>query len=227
MISSLIVMEDNKSIIEALLFVSPEPLSLKQISELLDNVSEQEIQALLDTLASEYEERQGGLQVVKIAEGYQMLTRLDCSPWLRKLKTITVSSKLSQAALETLSVIAYKQPTIKAEIDKTRGVSSDGVLRTLLDRKFIKILGRQEVPGRPLLYGTTNEFLQYFGLKNISELPTLRDIEDIDGIESSSQPSMEDILELDAEASQELEEEAPPSNTNNKVPEHEHVEESE
>lgn len=215
-------MAENRSIIEALLFASPEPLSIKQIMGLLDNVSEPEIQSVLDTLIYEYEQRQGGLQVIQIADGYQMLTRLECSPWLKKLKTVTVSSKLSQAALETLSIIAYKQPTIKAEIDKTRGVSSDGVLKTLLDRKLIKILGRQEMPGRPLLYGTTNEFLQYFGLKNISELPTLRDIEDIDGTESPGQPSIEDILELDSEIlEQEAEKTSPPDtyNTANKIPE--------
>ncbi len=214
-------MANNRSIIEALLFVSSEPLSVGQIKDLLDNVSESEIQTVLDTLASEYEQRQGGLQVIQIADGYQMLTRLECSPWLKKLKTVTVSNKLSQAALETLSIIAYKQPIIKAELDKTRGVGSDGVLKTLLDRKLVKILGRQEMPGRPLLYGTTNEFLQYFGLKNISELPTLRDIEDIDGTESPGQPSMEDILELDSEILQEKAEEAsPPDNTAEKIPGH-------
>ncbi len=213
-------MAENRSIIEALLFASPEPLSIKQIMGLLDNVSEPEIQSVLDTLIYEYEHRLGGLQVIQIADGYQMLTRLECSPWLKKLKTVTVSSKLSQAALETLSIIAYKQPTIKAEIDKTRGVSSDGVLKTLLDRKLIKILGRQEMPGRPLLYGTTNEFLQYFGLKNISELPTLRDIEDIDGTEPPGQPSIEDLLELDSEIlEQEAEKKYPPDNTANKIPE--------
>ncbi len=214
-------MADNRSIIEALLFVSPESLSIKQIKALLDNVSESDIQTVLDTLTSEYEQRQGGIQIIQVAGGYQMLTRLECSPWLKKLKTVTVSSKLSQAALETLSIIAYKQPTIKAEIDKTRGVSSDGVLKTLLDRKLIKILGRQEMPGRPLLYGTTKEFLRYFGLKDISELPTLRDIEDIDGIEPPTQPSMEEILELDSEILQQETEEAPtPDGTAEKTPEH-------
>ena len=194
-------LENRKSILEALLFVSPSPLSLKQIRDVVDGIKDEEITALVDELASEYDHRQSGLQVVRVAEGFQMLTRLECSPWLRKLESVKVSNKLSQPALETLAIIAYKQPVIKAEVDAIRGVSSDGTIKTLLDRKLVKILGRKEMPGRPLLYGTTPEFLQYFGLNRISELPTLRDIEEMDGQEPQH-PSLEEIRELEATGSQ-------------------------
>ncbi len=196
-----VALENRKSIVEALLFVSPAPLSLKQIRDVIEGIKDSEITALVDELAAEYDQRQSGLQVVRVAEGFQMLTRLECSPWLRKLESVKVSNKLSQAALETLAIIAYKQPVIKAEVDAIRGVSSDGTIKTLLDRKLVKILGRKEMPGRPLLYGTTPEFLQYFGLNTISELPTLRDIEEMDGQEPQH-PSLEEIRELDATGSQ-------------------------
>jgi len=191
-------MANNKSILEALLFVSPEPLSVKEIMGILEDAGESDVITLLKELATDYESRNSGIQIVEVGEGWRMLTRLECSPWLKKLKNVTVSSRLSQPSMETLSIIAYRQPVIKAEIDQIRGVSSDGVLRTLLDRKLIKILGRKEMPGRPLLYGTTTEFLQYFGLKSISELPTLKDLEDIDGSEPPEFPTMEEVKEMDA-----------------------------
>lgn len=191
-------MASNKSILEALLFMSPEPLSVKEIMNILENAGESDIISLLSELSADYETRDSGIQVVEVGEGWRMLTRLECSPWLKKLKNVTVSGRLSQPGMETLSIIAYRQPVIKAEIDQIRGVSSDGVLRTLLDRKLIKILGRKEMPGRPLLYGTTTEFLQYFGLKSISELPTLKDLEDIDGSEPPEFPTMAEVKEMDA-----------------------------
>ncbi|MBI5141209.1 MAG: SMC-Scp complex subunit ScpB [Nitrospirae bacterium] len=189
-------MTNNKSILEALLFVSTEPLVPAQVKELLDGVTELEVSVMIEELASDYDERGSGIQIAKVAGGYQMMTRLECSPWLRKLKTVTVSNKLSQAALETLAIIAYKQPIIKAELDQIRGVGSDGVLKTLLDRRLIKIFGRKEMPGRPLLYGTATEFLRYFGLRDIAELPTLRDMEDIAGATETPHPSIEEIREM-------------------------------
>jgi len=192
-------MDKPKSVLEALLFVSPEPLPVKEIRKVVSDLKEKEIEELLDELVREYDARESGIQIVQAAGGYQMLTRLECSPWLKRLKTVTVSNKLSQPSMETLAIIAYKQPVIRAEIDHIRGVNSDGVIKTLLDRKLIKILGRKEMPGRPLLYGTTSEFLQYFGLKDITELPTLRDIEDFEG-EGAMQLTMDDVKALDAEA---------------------------
>ena len=188
-------MENPKPILEALLFVSPEPLTIREIRKITPELKESAIREILDGLAREYDERGSGIQIVEVAGGYRMLTRLEASPWLKRLKSVTVSSKLSQPALETLAIVAYKQPVIRAEIDHIRGVSSDGVLKTLLDRKLVKILGRKEVPGRPLLYGTTPEFLQYFGLKDITELPTLRDIEDFEG-EGAAQLTIDDVRRM-------------------------------
>lgn len=167
--------KEKKSLIEALLFVSGEPVALtvlKSISELPEN----ELKQLLDELVNDYVERDSGLQIVEIANGYQMVTSPSYSQWVRKLKTTSASNKLSMPALETLAIIAYNQPIIKAELEQIRGVNSDGVVKTLLDRRLVKMLGRKEVPGKPLLYGTTREFLQYFGLKELSELPTLKEL---------------------------------------------------
>jgi segregation and condensation protein B len=170
-------MEDieKKSLVEALLFVSGEPVSLstlKNITELPEN----EIKQLIGNLITEYKEKNGGLHVVEIADGYQIVTNPAYAKWIKKLKTTTAASKLSVPALETLAIIAYKQPIIKAEIEQIRGVNTDGVIKTLLEKRLIKIMGRKEVPGKPLLYGTTREFLQYFGLRDLTELPTLKDL---------------------------------------------------
>ena len=167
--------KEKKSLIEALLFVSGEPVQftvLKSISE----IQEAELKQLLDDLIREYHERDSGLHIVEIANGYQMVTNPYYAQWIKKMKNTSSSAKLSMPALETLAIIAYNQPIIKAELEQIRGVNSDGVVKTLLDRRLIKILGRKEVPGKPLLYGTTREFLQYFGLKDLSELPTLKEL---------------------------------------------------
>jgi segregation and condensation protein B len=112
---------------------------------------------------------------VEVADGYQMVTNPDFSMWVKKFKNINQSSKLSPPTLETLAIIAYKQPITKLEIDQLRGVNSDGAVKSLLDKRLIKIVGKKETPGRPFLYGTTKEFLQYFGLKNLSDLPPIND----------------------------------------------------
>lgn len=170
-------MEDHekKSLIESLLFVSGEPVTLSVIKT-ITQMGEAELQQLLDGLMTEYRQRNGGVLILEIANGYQMVSNPDYSRWIKKLMKSTASGKLSLPALETLAIIAYKQPIIKAEIEQIRGVNSDGVVKTLLDRRLIKIMGRKEVPGKPLLYGTTREFLQYFGLKNLTELPTLKEL---------------------------------------------------
>jgi segregation and condensation protein B len=171
-------MEDRtkKARLEALLFVSGEPVMLSELKS-VTGLPETEIVDLLDELIAEYAERGGGIVIEKIAGGYQMLTNPEHSEWARKFKGSAKSQKLSMPALETLAIIAYRQPIIKAEIEDIRGVNSDGVIKTLLDRRLIKIVGRKEAPGKPLLYGTTKEFLQYFGLNDLTELPTLKDLE--------------------------------------------------
>lgn len=170
-------MEDRekRSLLEALLFLSGEPItaaSLKTITE----IDEQEIRRLMDGLMTDYRERDSGVLIAEIANGYQMVTNSRYAPWIRKLKGSQLSGKLSTPALETLAIIAYKQPIIKAEVEQIRGVNSDGVIRTLLERRLIRIMGRKEAPGKPLLYGTSKEFLQYFGLKDLAGLPTLKDL---------------------------------------------------
>ena len=167
--------KEKKSLIESLLFVSGEPLALSAIKTSTD-LPEVEIKECLDELMGEYKEREGGLLIIEIANGYQMVTNPFYAPWIKKLKSTAASGKLSMPALETLAIIAYKQPIIKAELEQIRGVNSDGVIKTLLDRRLIKIMGRKEVPGKPLLYGTTREFLQYFGLKDLTELPTISEL---------------------------------------------------
>lgn len=168
--------KDKKNLIEAILFISGEPVTLTVLKAATE-IPEEELKPLLDELISEYREKNSGIQIIEIANGYQMVTNPAYAQWLRKFRSSSAAAKLSQQALETLAIIAYKQPIIKAEIEQLRSVNSDGVVKTLLDKKLIKIMGRKEAPGRPLLYGTTKEFLQYFGLKDLTELPTLKDIE--------------------------------------------------
>lgn len=172
------VVSDNrhmyKSAIEALLFVAGEPVSVSSLVKITE-MPESEIKKLMEELISDYRAAHSGIQIVEIADGYQMVTNPDFSMWIKKFKNINQSSKLSPPTLETLAIIAYKQPVTKLEIDQLRGVNSDGAVKSLLDRRLIKIVGRKETPGRPFLYGTTKEFLQYFGLKNLSDLPPIND----------------------------------------------------
>lgn len=168
--------KEKKSLLEALLFISGEPVILSSLKDVAD-IPETELKRLMDELTAEYREKDSGILIAEIAGGYQMITNPANAHLLKKFRASKAASKLSLAALETLAIIAYKQPLIKAEIEQLRSVNSDGVIKTLLDRKLIKIMGRKEVPGRPLLYGTTKDFLQYFGLRDLAELPTLKELE--------------------------------------------------
>jgi len=166
---------EKKSVLEALLFLSGEVLAVPTIKEILE-ITDSEAKRLMSEIITEYRERNSGLLIVEIALGYQMVTNPEYAEWVRKFRSTHVSSRLSMPALETLAIIAYKQPIIRAEIEQIRGVSSDSAIKTLYDKRLIKIMGRKEAPGRPFLYGTTREFLQYFGLKDLTELPTLKDL---------------------------------------------------
>jgi segregation and condensation protein B len=170
-------MEDRekKSVIEAILFLSGEPLTISTLKDVIE-LPELEIKRLFEELVAEYKERDTGLMIVEVAHGYQMVTNPAYSEWIKKYRNKHISSRLSLPALETLAIIAYKQPIIRAEIEQIRGVNSDSAIRTLYEKRLIKIMGRKEAPGRPFLYGTTREFLQYFGLKDLSEMPTLKDL---------------------------------------------------
>ena len=162
-----------KQVIEALLFVSQKPLSVEEIGGILEEVEPHEIQRLLSELKQEYASYGHSFGITEVAGGFQMATEPVYAPWLRRLLKKTQGEKLSGPSLETLAIIAYKQPATRLDIEAIRGVNVEGVLQTLLEKGLIRIDGRKEVVGRPLLYRTTREFLEYFGLNSLEELPSL------------------------------------------------------
>jgi segregation and condensation protein B len=172
-----------KAIIEALIFASPDPLTLKAIYKLLDAEPKEDVQAAVAELKQDYE-RPGGLQLVEVAGGYQIVTRPDLHEWVRRLFHERSSQRLSVQALETLAVVAYRQPVTSLEITEIRGVNTAGVLNTLLERHLIKIVGRKAVVGRPFMYATTKEFLIRFGLNDLNDLPKVEDMAEALGIEA-------------------------------------------
>ena len=167
---------NRKAMMEALLFAGSSPLGIKELKE-ITGLPETEIEDLLDEIMEEHRQRQGGVLVSRLAGGYIMHTNPEHSAWAGRLTSSGGKAKISQASLESLAIIAYKQPITKAELEAVRGVNSDGVMKTLLDRRLIKIVGRKEAPGKPLLYGTTQEFLVHFGLKDLAGLPTVKELE--------------------------------------------------
>ena len=172
-----------KPIVEALIFASPEPLTPKQLYKLLAEEPREDVDAALAAIRADYD-RPGGLQIVEVAGGYQITTRPELHEWVRKLFHERTTQKLSVQALETLAVIAYRQPVTAPEIAEIRGVSSStGVLSTLIERKLVKTVGRKQVVGRPFMYGTTREFLERFGLNDISDLPKVDELSDALGFE--------------------------------------------
>jgi segregation and condensation protein B len=171
-----------KAILEALIFASPEPLTPKQMYKLLDTEPKEDVQAALIELKRDYD-RPGGLQLVEVAGGCQIVTRPDLHEWVRRLFHERSTQKLTVQGLETLAVIAYRQPITAAEITEVRGVNTSGVLNTLLERHLIKIVGRKQVVGRPFLYATTKEFLIRFGLNDLTDLPKVEDMAEALGLE--------------------------------------------
>jgi segregation and condensation protein B len=164
-----------KAVIEALVYASPEPLTPRMLYRLLNDEPKEDVLAALKAVQADYVER-GGLHIAEVAGGFQITTRPEYHEWVRRLFHERSASKLSVAALETLSVIAYKQPVTAAEIGEIRSVNTSGVLSTLLERHLIKIVGRKNVIGRPFLYGTTKEFLIRFGLNDLADLPKIEDM---------------------------------------------------
>jgi segregation and condensation protein B len=173
------VFENIKQVIEALIFASDEPISAEQIKGFIEETTPSEVRKTVEELNLEYSRTNRAIQIIHVAGGYQMVTREAYSQWVKKLFHKRFKTRLSQAALETLSVIAFNQPVSNSEVSAIRGVNCDGVLRTLLERKLITISGRGNGPGRPLLYKTTKEFLRYFGVNSIADLPKPREIEEI------------------------------------------------
>ena len=171
-------MENIKAVIEALIFASDTPLALEKICMILSDVEKKEIKEAFEILVLEYNERQGGIYLQEVAGGFQFRTRPELSPWVKKLKS-TKPHSLSPQAMETLAIVAYKQPIVKSEIESIRGVDVGAPLKSLLDRKLIRIVGRKDVPGKPIIYGTTRKFLEVFNLKDLLDLPNLRELKEL------------------------------------------------
>ena len=168
--------ENNlKSALEALLFSSDKPLTLEQLKNALDTKETEQLRTVIQDLKSEYESANRGMRIAEIANGYQMVTSSNFAPFLKKLYKERHVERLSNPALETLAIIAYKQPLTKHEIESLRNVNVDGVVKNLLDKDLIRVSGRKKAPGRPLIFGTTRQFLEYFGLKSLEELPKMED----------------------------------------------------
>lgn len=170
--------QEATAILEALLFVADEPLPADQIAGVFGDRDPGAVRALVEALNERYAAAGAALQVQEVGGGFRLTTRAELADWVQRLNRVR-PARLSRAALETLAVIAYRQPITKAEIEGVRGVSADGVLRTLLERDLIRIVGRKTDPGRPILYGTTRTFLEHFGFRDLTDLPTLREIEEL------------------------------------------------
>ena len=171
-------MENIKGILESLLFISEEPLTLERLKIILAPIAAGDIRGALNDLIEEYDNRRGGFVLKEVAGGYQFRTRPEHTVWITKLIQPR-PPRLSKAALETLAIIAYKQPLIRSDIEHIRGVDCGGVIRALLERKLIRVLGRKEIPGRPLIYATTKRFLEVFDLKDLKDLPTPKEIDEM------------------------------------------------
>ena len=189
-----------EAIVEALVYASPKPLTPRILMKLLSDEPKEDVQAAIDALVARYD-RPGGLHLAQVAGGYQITTRPELHEWVRRLFQERNTQKLSVAALETLSVIAYRQPVTAAEVNEIRAVNASGVLSTLLERHLIKIVGRKNVVGRPFLYGTTREFLIRFGLKDLADLPKIEDMVQALGFDAPAllmeKPVSDDMLPLE------------------------------
>jgi len=189
-----------RATVEALIFASPEPITPKRLCRLLSEEPKEDVLAAIESLKADYENRPG-LQMVEVAGGYQIVTRPELNEWVRRLFHEQSASKLTVAGLETLAVIAYKQPITALEIGEIRGVNTSGVLSTLLERHLIKIAGRKNVVGRPFVYATTKEFLIRFGLKDLGDLPKIEDMAEALGFDPPAglieRTPADDVLPLD------------------------------
>jgi segregation and condensation protein B len=205
------VSAEVKAVVEALIFASPEPMTPKMLFKLLAEEPKEDVLKAIEALKADYENRPG-LQMVEVAGGYQIVTRPDLHEWVRRLFHERSSARLTVQGLETLAVIAYKQPITALEITEIRGVNTSGVLSTLLERHLIKIVGRKNVVGRPFLYATTKEFLIRFGLKDLHDLPKIEDMAEALGfdppaglMETSPREDMLPLEEDEPDESEKLE----------------------
>jgi len=185
-----------KAILEAVLFVSPEPVPVARLMSILGTVSKAEVVQALGILTHDLNQDGRGIQLVQIAGGYRLVTKQEYGPWLKRMDKAKAAQKLSRSALESLAIIAYKQPLVRSEIEEIRGVETSGVLRTLCERKLVRIVGRKDVPGRPIMYGTTKFFLEHFGLHDLSQLPPLREFKELGDSEQALLPIEDESLEV-------------------------------
>jgi segregation and condensation protein B len=195
--------DELKSIIENILLAADQPVHVGELEKIFLNTAEKkDLQLILEELKEEYQSR--NLQILEVADGYQLCTRHEFNDWIRKFLKLDRSSRLSQPGLDTLSIIAYKQPLTRQEVDDIRGVDSSGVIKTLLEKKVIGPAGRKKVPGRPIMYRTTQKFLEYFGLKDLNDLPTLEDLkEDLEDGDNPLQSQIE-FAKSETESSSEI-----------------------
>ncbi len=184
-------MEDLKNIVESLLFVAETPLSMEHFKAALPEAETDHIKQSILALKEEYELKNGGFLVHEVAGGFQFRTRPEYKEWIRRLLQ-PKPPKLSKPAMETLAIIAYRQPILRSEVEHIRGVTSGNSIRMLLERKLIRVLGRREVPGRPLVYATTKKFLETFDLKDLKDLPSLKEIDDLES--KSVKPRQREIV---------------------------------
>jgi len=171
-------MDDLKAIVESLLFAADAPLTVEKIRAILDTPDAAAIRSVLTGLMEEYETRRRGFFLKEVAGGYQLRTRPEHREWVRRMRQ-SRPGRLSRAAMETLAIVAYKQPVLRSDVEHLRGVDCGGVLRNLLERGIIRVLGRKDLPGRPMLYGTTKRFLEIFDMKDLGDLPTLEDLQEL------------------------------------------------
>lgn len=197
-------MEENnlKSAVEALIFASERPVTLEQLKKVLGNPESGEVRKVVDGLKEEYEAQNRGFRIAEIAGGFQMITSPAFAPFLKKLYKDRSVDKLSKPALESLAIIAYKQPLTKSEIESLRNVNVDGVMKSLLEKNLIRISGRKKIPGRPFVFGTTRQFLEHFGLKSLDDLPKFEDF-NVLAKEAEAKNEIEPISEENSEVGNE------------------------
>ena len=193
--------DELKPIVEAMIFASPDPLTPKTLFRLLSNESREKVEAALEALQKEYK-RHGGLQLTEVAGGYQIVTRPELNEWVSRLFRDRSVQRLSVQALETLAVVAYKQPVTAPEISEIRGVNTAGVLSTLITRRLIKIAGRKRVVGRPFLYATTRDFLIRFGLNDLLDLPKNEEMSEVLGLEVMEEVDRSEMASTTSEETQ-------------------------
>ena len=176
-----------RGIIEALLFVSENPVTLDQLKNVLGTINALDVKKIIQELKEEYEQKKSGMILIEIAGGYQMLSNSDYAAYIRNFYKTKHKEKLSKPALEVLAIVAYKQPVTRLDAELIRSINSDGIINNLLEKELVKVIGRKDVPGKPYLYGTTKQFLEYFGLRSLEDLPKLEEFPSLQPVSERTQ----------------------------------------